>query len=276
MFDFMDGVLLCELEIHNAFYQEAECKTRDVLCEECLWGTSSSQRSFSQGAVRSKLHHSAALLANKFDLTEPIIYMPCMYILIISVFEKCRHFGLPRELQCIILRPIYAPPPPTPLEVTRTGHSDSCSRRDKPLPRYCSVKLGDINHCNLWKSNPPNYTYLPTIHSYAYRGPGWTSSSAELQCSSAILHPTSTPTPGRLRRNPVSGWWHTPSKRKNTTLNTPHHTGHSHPGSNSVPFCAICPYPPQLNKLWALSPCILCKILHIWAVSTLEIRPLNR
>lgn len=120
--------------------------------------------------------------------------------------------------------------PPTPLEVTGTGHSDSCSRRDKPLPRYCSVKLGDINHCNLWKSNPPNYTYLPTIHSYAYRGPGWTSSSAELQCSSAILHRTSTPTPGRLRRNPVSGWWHTPSKRKNTTLNTPHHTGHSHPG----------------------------------------------
>lgn len=177
-----------------------------------------------------------------------------MYILIMCIWEV--------QTTAVYYTETYICPPRANGDKALRELVKMTSRCEKP--RYCSVKLGDINHCDLWKSNPQT---APTCQQRPVESPPPQNYGVFWQYSSPAPHP-------RLRRTPVSGWWHRASKKENTTLNWPHHTSHSHSGVmafHSAMMCSICPESPSaLLKNTGHYHLVCCAVSYIWAISTLK------
>lgn len=110
------------------------------------------------------------------------------------------------------------------------------------------------------EKHPSNYTYLPTSHSYAHRGPV---ERPPTQNHGVVRQYFPPPHPYlQLRRHPASGWWHTTSKSENTTLNRPRHTGHSHSGVIALHAVMMCDMPVSPSALLPNTGHLVCCAMH--------------
>lgn len=121
------------------------------------------------------LHCWAECVLEVLTLIEPIIQMSCMWILIILVFEKCRPFNLPGELE---YRETYR----DHLHALPQANEDNAlwrlltiiCRCERFISKCCSLFCysvlspvfikGDFHCCDLWKSIPKLHlhTNFPT------------------------------------------------------------------------------------------------------------------